>query len=66
MGVLGGLTWNMRLALSLSVDSSGESIGVCSVNRVSNWETSSSPVWKKYKIKVLQIYIIFLTGTDKE
>lgn len=30
------------LALALRVDSSGESIGVCRVNLVSNWETSSS------------------------
>ena len=35
-------TWNTMLALSLSVESSGESMGVCLVKRVSNCETSSS------------------------
>jgi len=35
--------WKTMLALSLRVDSSGESMGVCLVNFVSNCETSSSP-----------------------
>jgi len=34
--------WNTILALSLRVESSGESIGVCLVKRVSNWDTSSA------------------------
>lgn len=36
------LTWKIKLTLSLSVASSGESIGICLVNLVSNWDTSSS------------------------
>lgn len=36
------LTWKIKLALSLSVVSSGESTGICFVNLMSNWETSSS------------------------
>jgi len=43
------------LALSLRVESSGESIGVCFVKRVSNWDTSSAlacnQTWQKKIIR---------------
>lgn len=44
------------LALSLSIESSGESTGICLVNFVSNWETSSSLLYKKI--------LSWLTGLD--
>ena len=37
-------TWNILSALSLNIESTGESTGVCLVNLLSNWLTSSSPV----------------------
>lgn len=37
-------TWNILSALSLNIESTGESIGVCLVNLLSNWLTSSSPI----------------------
>ena len=39
-------TWKLRSALSLSLPSTGESTGTCSVNLVSNWLTSSSPCFE--------------------
>ena len=42
--VLISFTWNILSALSLNIESTGESTGVCLVNLLSNWLTSSSPV----------------------
>lgn len=55
------LTWNIKLALSLRVVSSGESTGICFVKRVSNCDTSSSLRYIYY-IYTLSIYIYIYTN----
>lgn len=51
-------TLKIRFALSLSIESSGESIGVCRVNFVSNCETSSSELWNIPKIFIFTFSIV--------
>lgn len=49
--VLISFTWNILSALSLNIESTGESTGVCLVNLLSNWLTSSSPVCEQEQQK---------------